>query len=99
MSKLTIKKNPPKSGKEKAIEEIKNDGYFSTNDTKSERFDLNIEVATALKILSASVQKDDGKTVTKRDLITEFILDGFEKYRNEKGMFQIKRGSSFTWDD
>lgn len=87
-AKRPSKKNVEKTGKEKALKIAGQDDYLG-GQTKSTRFDLDYRIKKALSLLGTVSETDEGGKVYERALVTEALLDLFEKYENGNGQYTL----------
>ncbi len=100
MSKLTIKKRGDRNhaGKDAAIEAVMADDFLS-GPVHNGRFDVDKRLHRALKNLSNVTETEAGKSVSMRMLMTEALLDLFDKYDQGEGKYPVEEGESWTWKD
>lgn len=97
---LSIKKDRTRTnaGKEAAINTVTADDYL-TGPASNGRFDLDKRIHKGLKNLANATETDDGKSVSMRMLITEALLDLFDKYDEKKGKYPLEQGEEWSWKD
>jgi hypothetical protein len=101
MTKLGIKSGS-KSGhaaKDAAMREVMREENYLDGPITNGRVDLDKRVHKALKNLGTATGTDDDKAVTMRMLITEALLDLFEKYEDGKGKYQFDEDETWSWHD
>mgnify|MGYP000063287300 CR=1 FL=1 len=98
MSKMSIRKRQDNDSPEKkaAIKSVLKEDDYLTGPTTNCRVDLDTKIHKALKSLGASTSTDDSKAVSMRMLITEAILDMFDKYENKEGKYNLDEKWSWT---
>lgn len=90
-------KRPSKTNKEKALKAVAQEDNYLDGPTKPARFDLDARVKRALSLLSSIAETDDGSKVFERSLVTEALLDLFDKY--EKGNGKYSLNGKFKFDE
>lgn len=76
--------------KNKALEIVSGIEDFLGTNTHPARVDIDKKVWRVLQDLKNSTEKDDGKSVSGRMLVTEAFLDLFEKYKSGEGKYQFE---------
>jgi len=65
--------------------------------TTNARIDLDKKLHRSLKNLATITETEDKKAVSMRMLVTEALLDVFEKYNNGEGKYSIEKGEEWNW--
>ena len=81
--------------KSKALEIVSGIEDFLGTNTHPARVDIDKKVWRVLQDLKNSTEKEDGKSVSGRMLITEAFLDLFEKYKSGNGKYQFESDNDF----
>lgn len=100
MNKLSIKKDRKRSnaGKDAAIEAVTADD-FMTGPVHNGRFDVDKRIHKALKNLANATETENGKSVSMRMLMTEALLDLFDKYDANEGKYPFDPDEEWSWKD
>lgn len=99
MSKpLSIKKDRSRSssGKESAIDAVTADDFL-TGPVSNGRFDVDKRIHKALKNLANATETESGKSVSMRMLMTEALLDLFDKYDDGEGKYPFDQDEEWSW--
>ena len=101
MSKLGIKSDKKSShaGKDAAMREVMREENYLDGPITNGRVDLDKRIHKSLKNLGTATVTDDDKTVTMRMLMTEALLDLFEKYEEGKGKYQFDPDEKWSWSE
>ncbi|CAK2831597.1 hypothetical protein EA007_05970 [Vibrio anguillarum] len=99
MSKLSIKDKKPRdhSGKEAAMKAVMREEDYLDGPITNGRVDLDKRIHKSLKGLGTSTTTDDNKTVSMRMLMTEALLDLFEKYEAGEGKYKFDEDEDWSW--
>ena len=107
MNKLSIKGsvNKSHSGKDEALNSVMRVDDYLDGPIFKARVDLDRRISKAMKELASCTEAIKNLTnnetkvfcVTGRMLMTEFILDGLDKYSDGKGKYQFQDGETFNW--
>lgn len=87
------------AAKAAAIKEAMREENYLDGPITNGRVDLDKRIHKALKNLGTATVTDDDKTVTMRMLMTEALLDLFEKYEEGNGKYQFDPDEKWSWSE